>query len=71
MYSESTYASLSHLADDSKRYIDFLPTIAFGANLQASWESVAVSFQAGLLNGGPVQTTSNTPTSARIILMQP
>ena len=35
------------------RYISFIPAIAFGANLQASWESVAVSFQAGLLNGGP------------------
>lgn len=37
-----------------KRYITFIPTIAFGATLQASWESVAVSFQAGLYNGGPV-----------------
>jgi hypothetical protein len=43
-------------ADVLKRYIRFLPTIAFGANLQASWEAVAVSFQAGLLNGGPVRT---------------
>lgn len=36
-----------------QRYISFIPTIAFGANLQCSWESVAISFQAGLLNGGP------------------
>jgi len=35
------------------RYISFIPAIAFNANLQATWESVAVSFQAGLLNGGP------------------
>jgi hypothetical protein len=41
-------------ADIVKRYIRFIPTVAFGANLQSSWEAVAVSFQAGLLNGGPV-----------------
>ncbi len=35
------------------KYISFMPAIAFNANLQATWESVAVSFQAGLLNGGP------------------
>ncbi|KIW98464.1 uncharacterized protein Z519_00125 [Cladophialophora bantiana CBS 173.52] len=35
------------------RYISFIPTIAFPATLQSSWEAVAVSFQAGLLNGGP------------------
>jgi hypothetical protein len=37
-----------------QRYIAFIPTMAFGVTLQASWESVAVSFQAGLYNGGPV-----------------
>ncbi|KIW99848.1 uncharacterized protein Z518_10776 [Rhinocladiella mackenziei CBS 650.93] len=35
------------------RYISFIPTIAFPATLQSSWEAVSVSFQAGLLNGGP------------------
>ncbi|KAJ9613138.1 hypothetical protein H2200_003079 [Cladophialophora chaetospira] len=35
------------------RYITFIPTIAFPATLQSSWEAVLVSFQAGLLNGGP------------------
>jgi hypothetical protein len=45
-----TYTKLTNL----QRYITFIPTIAFGATLQASWESVAVSFQAGLYNGGPV-----------------
>jgi choline transport protein len=28
--------------------------VAFGLTLQASWEAVAVTFQASLLNGGPV-----------------
>ena len=42
------------------RYIGFIPTIAFGANLQATWESVAVSFQAGLLNGGPTSLVWGT-----------
>jgi len=38
-----------------QRYINFLPTLAFGANLLATWEAISVSFQAGLLNGGPVR----------------
>jgi hypothetical protein len=37
-----------------QKYINFIPSVAFDATLQASWEAVAVSFQAGLLNGGPV-----------------
>lgn len=53
------FQEVSGWADILKRYIRFLPAIAFGANLQASWEAVAVSFQAGLLNGGPVRTTSH------------
>jgi amino acid transporter len=28
--------------------------VAFGLTMQASWESMAISFQSGLLNGGPV-----------------
>jgi choline transport protein len=28
--------------------------VAFGLTLQASWEAIAVSFQASLLNGGPI-----------------
>lgn len=36
-----------------KRYISFFPTVAFPATLQSSWEALAASFQAGLLNGGP------------------
>ena len=36
-----------------ERYINFIPSVAFNAVLQASWSAVAVSFQAGLLNGGP------------------
>lgn len=39
-----------------QKYINFLPTIAFSANLQASWEAIVSSFAAGLLNGGPVST---------------
>lgn len=35
------------------RYISLVPSVAFNAVLQASWSAVAVSFQAGLLNGGP------------------
>jgi len=46
-----------------QKYINFLPTVAFSANTQASWEAVAVSFTAGLLNGGPVCTTPITPPS--------
>lgn len=45
------------------RYITFIPTIAFGATLQASWESVAVSFQAGLYNGGPISLVYGTMLS--------
>lgn len=36
-----------------ERYITLVPSVAFNAVLQASWSAVAVSFQAGLLNGGP------------------
>lgn len=36
-----------------ERYINLIPSVAFNAVLQTSWASVAVSFQAGLLNGGP------------------
>lgn len=36
-----------------QRYISFIPTIAFPATLQSSWEALSVSFQAGLVNGGP------------------
>jgi len=36
-----------------QRYIPFAATIAFDATLQSSWEALSVSFQAGLLNGGP------------------
>jgi hypothetical protein len=43
-------------ANICQKYINFLPTVAFSANTQASWEAVAVSFTAGLLNGGPVRT---------------
>jgi len=46
-----------------QKYINFLPTIAFSANTQASWEAVAVSFTAGLLNGGPVCTAYATAPS--------
>jgi hypothetical protein len=34
--------------------------IAFGLTMQASWESMAISFQAALLNGGPVVLTYGT-----------
>ncbi|OJJ75877.1 hypothetical protein ASPBRDRAFT_192069 [Aspergillus brasiliensis CBS 101740] len=37
-----------------ERYLGFLPMLAFAATLQASWESLGSSLQAGLLNGGPV-----------------
>ena len=43
-----------------QRYIPFLPTIAFDATLQSSWEALSVSFQAGLLNGGPVRNPPNS-----------
>lgn len=36
-----------------ERYISLVPSVAFNAVLSASWSAVAVSFQAGLLNGGP------------------
>ena len=61
------YASLDYrittsftFTDSPQRYINFLPTFFFGANLQATWESVAVSFQAGLLNGGPTSLVYGT-----------
>jgi choline transport protein len=28
--------------------------VAFGLTLQSSWEAIAISFQASLLNGGPI-----------------
>lgn len=37
-----------------ERYITSKPAVAFGLTLQASWEGVAVSLGAALLNGGPV-----------------
>ena len=40
-------------AQKLERYISFVPSVAFNAVLQSSWSAVAVSFQAGLLNGGP------------------
>lgn len=36
-----------------ERYIGLVPSVAFNAVLQAAWSASAVSFQAGLLNGGP------------------
>jgi hypothetical protein len=41
-----------------QRYINFLPTLAFGAMLLATWEAISVSYQAALLNGGPVRKLS-------------
>lgn len=43
-----------HTLKRLQRYINFLPTVAFSVNTQCSWEALAVSFTAGLLNGGPV-----------------
>lgn len=37
-----------------QRYLKSKPIVAFGLTLQASWEGAAVTFQASLLNGGPV-----------------
>jgi choline transport protein len=37
-----------------QRYISLKPVVAFGLTLQFSWEAMAISFQASLLNGGPV-----------------
>lgn len=36
------------------RYISLKPLVAFGLTLQGSWESIAISFQSSMLNGGPV-----------------
>jgi choline transport protein len=53
------YNSTRHIAPPRRagqkleRYISLVPSVAFNAVLQASWSAVAVSFQAGLLNGGP------------------
>ena len=41
-------------AAHEQRFIRFLPIIMFIANLQLSWISLGVSFQAGLFNGGQV-----------------
>jgi choline transport protein len=40
-----------------ERYLSLKPMVAFGLNLQSSWEGIAISFQAALLNGGPVSLT--------------
>ena len=40
-----------------ERYISLKPMVAFGLNLQSSWQGIAISFQASLLNGGPVSLT--------------
>lgn len=53
-----------------QRFISFIPTIAFEANLQAAWESVAVSFQAGLLNGGPVSPHYYFLTRSELMTLQ-
>lgn len=45
-----------------QRYIPFFPAIAFDATLQSSWEALSVSFQAGLLNGGPVRNPPDSYT---------
>ncbi|KAF2428690.1 amino acid transporter, partial [Tothia fuscella] len=37
-----------------QRYISLKPIVSFGLTTQASWESVALTFQASLYNGGPV-----------------
>ena len=36
-----------------ERYVSLVPSVAFNAVLQSSWSAVVLSFQAGLLNGGP------------------
>src|SRR5256885_1474164 len=51
-----------------QRYIPFLPTIAFDATLQSSWEALSVSFQAGLLNGGPVRNPHELSSTVANIL---
>jgi choline transport protein len=40
--------------DKLQRYISLKPIVSFGLTLQASWESVALTFQTALYNGGPV-----------------
>lgn len=42
------------------RYISFIPTVAFGTTLQASWEASAIGFAAGLYNGGPTSLVWGT-----------
>ncbi|ERF75937.1 hypothetical protein EPUS_01303 [Endocarpon pusillum Z07020] len=37
-----------------ERYLGLKPMVSFGLTLQASWEAIAITFQAALLNGGPV-----------------
>jgi len=49
-----------------QKYINFLPTVAFSANTQASWEALAVSFTAGLLNGGPVGPAQVMPRATLV-----
>ncbi|KAL1979479.1 hypothetical protein VTN96DRAFT_5705 [Rasamsonia emersonii] len=39
---------------DDRRYLGFLPMLAFAATSQASWEAIGASLYAGLENGGPV-----------------
>lgn len=43
-----------------KRFIRFPASLGFVSNLQLSWVSIAVSFQAGLFNGGPTALVYGT-----------
>ena len=46
---------LYSISDDFvKRFIGFLPILAFASTTLGSWEGVAAGFAAGLENGGPV-----------------
>lgn len=46
--------SMANMFAIAKRYISLKPVLALGLTLQASWEAIAISFQASLLNGGPI-----------------
>ncbi|OCL10710.1 amino acid transporter [Glonium stellatum] len=49
---ENGYSARRKPRIELERYISLKPMVSFGLTLQASWEAVAVSFQAALLNGG-------------------
>ena len=46
--------SILQVTDSSQRYINLVAIVNFGFTLQAGWETVGLTLQYALYNGGPV-----------------